>query len=51
MQARLAGLLPALRAGQEALEAEKAQGRLGERDIEGVGEDGPYIEMVRAVGV
>lgn len=47
IQSRIANLLPALRAANQALEQERANGRLADRDIENLGEEeGEYIEMV-----
>ena len=47
LEARLASLLPQLAAANQALESERSQGRLGERNIENVEEEElEYIEMV-----
>ena len=47
LEARLASLLPQLAAANQALETERSQGRLGERNIEKVEEEEEeYIEMV-----
>ena len=44
--------MPQLRSANQELEAEKAEGRLGERDIEKVEEEGKgYIEMELGLGV
>ncbi|KAK0507676.1 hypothetical protein JMJ35_009565 [Cladonia borealis] len=52
LQSRLQTLLPKLESANQELEIEKAEGRLGERDIEKVEEEGErYIEMELGLGV
>lgn len=48
LQSRLSSFLPSLAAANQELEYERREGRLGERDIENLGEDGEgaYIQMV-----
>ena len=52
LQSRLQTLLPKLKSANQELEVEKAEGMLGERDIEKVEEEGErYIEMDLGLGV
>ncbi|KAF6222286.1 hypothetical protein HO133_001372 [Letharia lupina] len=54
LQARLNALLPKIKSANEVLETERREGRLEERNIEGVGggaREGGYIEMDLGLGV
>ena len=52
LKARLETLLPRMRAANEELEVEKREGRLGERDIERLGDgEKAHIEMDLGLGV
>lgn len=49
LQKRLSAFLPTLYTANQALEIDRAEGRLGDRNVEVVSnEEEPYIEMVRA---